>query len=133
MEQQTMLRAPITLAELEVTVKHFKSNKTPGCDGIPAEFYQKFFSIIRPILLDVYKYAEEQGHLHISARRDILSLMPKKDHDLLLLKNWHPLTLLTLDYKIWAKTLDNRLKEVLPTLIEGHQTGLWRDGIFWTM
>ena len=48
--------------------------------------------------------------------------MPKKD-DLLLLKNWRPLTLLNVDYKILAKIIATRIKKVLLTIIDNDQTG----------
>ena len=68
-----------------------------------------------------------KGQLHLSARRGILSLVPKKGRDGLEIKNWHPLTMLTLDYKIISKALDNRLKTVLPKLIEPYLTGFMEN------
>ncbi len=50
------------------------------------------------------------------------ALLPKKN-DLLLLKNWRPLTLLNVDYKILAKLIATRLKEALIHLINSDQTG----------
>ena len=38
------------------------------------------------------------------------------------LKNWRPISLLTVDYKILAKVLENRLSLVLPSIIHGDQT-----------
>ena len=32
----------ITLQECELSLKSFKNNKTPGCDGLSSEFYQTF-------------------------------------------------------------------------------------------
>ena len=39
------------------------------------------------------------------------------------LKNWRPMSLLNCDYKIAAKAIANRLKQVLPKLIDNDQTG----------
>ena len=39
------------------------------------------------------------------------------------IKNWRPLTMLNIDYKILSKTLANRMKEVLPYIIHEDQTG----------
>ena len=36
---------------------------------------------------------------------------------------WRPVMMLTIDYKIWSKLLDNRLKCVLPGIIKTYQTG----------
>ena len=50
-------------------------------------------------------------------------MIPKKDKNRLFLKNWRPLTLLNVDYKILAKLLSNRLCKVLPHIINEDQTG----------
>ena len=118
-----MLDQPVTLEELRVAADSFANNKTPSCDGIPAEFYSRFFNLVGTYLHQAILFAFDNGQLHISARRGILTLIPKKDQDLLLLKNWRPLTMLTLDYKILAKALDTRLKKVLPFVIDKTQTG----------
>jgi hypothetical protein len=47
----------------------------------------------------------------------ILILIPKKDKDRLLLKNWRPLTLLTTDYKILTKLLALHMTKVIPSNI----------------
>ena len=39
------------------------------------------------------------------------------------IKNWRPLTLLNCDYKIAAKAIANRIKTVIPKLINSDQTG----------
>ena len=55
--------------------------------------------------------------------RGIITLLPKKDKNQLLLKNWRPISLLNTDYKILAKVLAFRLKRVLPSVIHEDQSG----------
>ena len=52
--------------------------------------------------------------------------VPKKDAEPFLIKNWRPITLLNCDYKIAAKALANRLKKVLPKLVNSDQTGFMK-------
>ena len=56
-----------------------------------------------------------------SIRRAIITLIFKKE-DPEELKNWRPISLLTADYKIIAKVLANRLKNVMRSLIHPDQT-----------
>ena len=53
----------------------------------------------------------------------MISVLPKKNKDTLLLKNWRPITLLNIDYKIATKCIAKRQEKVLPTLIDKDQTG----------
>ena len=69
-------------------------------------------------------YAYDQGTLSVSKRRGIIKLVPKKDADLHFIENWRPLSLLKYcDYKISAKAIGNRIKTVIPKLINNDQTG----------
>ena len=68
-------------------------------------------------------FAKSRGKLHLSAHRGIIQLIPKKDKDPLILKNWRPLTMLTIDYKILAKALAARLKWLLREIISEEQNG----------
>ena len=58
-----------------------------------------------------------------SQRNGIITLLPKKDKDSYYLRNYRPISLLTVDYKIFAKTLANRLKNYLGELINSDQSG----------
>ena len=60
-------------------------------------------------------------------KRGIITLLPKKDKDTLLLKNWRPISLLNTDYKILAKIHATRLQKVLPSIIHGDQTGFLKN------
>ena len=97
--------------------------KTPGTDGLPAEFYKVFWRDISSTLIDALNYAYETGQLSITQRRGVIKLIPKKDAEPYLIKNWRPLTLLNCDYKIAAKAIAGRLKIFLPNLINSDQTG----------
>ena len=55
-----------------------------------------------------------------------MKLIPKKDAELYYIKHWCPITLLNTDYKIAAKAIANRVKSVLPRLINYDQTGFMK-------
>ena len=99
------------------------SDKTPGTDGLPAEFYKVFWKDVSPFLILALNFAFESGYLSVTQRRGVIKLIPKKDAEPYFIKNWRPITLLNNDYKIVAKAIANRIKLVLPSLINHDQTG----------
>ena len=108
--------------ECLIALKKMSNNKTPGTDGLTAEFYKYFGSDIEDVVVDSFNYGFQTGRFSISQRRGIISLIPKKNKNLEYLKNWRPLSLLNMDYKIATKALASRLEKVLPALIRSNQT-----------
>lgn len=97
------------------------SNKSPGIDGLPPEFYRKFFDLIGPDLLEVYSHIFHDGFLSKSQRTCLVVLLPKNG-DPLNPANRRPISLLCTDYKILSKMLQARLSKALPNLINVYQT-----------
>ena len=122
-ENREMLDRNFTEKEILDSVKNLKKSKSPGSDGLTSEFYQFFWIDIKHILIDSIYYSFNTGELSIEQKREILTLIPKKDKDRLYLKHWRPITLLNTDYKIIALILANRLQKVLPYVIDEDQTG----------
>ena len=71
--------------------------------------------------MDILNFSFREGTLSDSQCRGVLRLLYKKD-DPLLLKNWHPISLLDIDYKIATKAHSNRLWKVLPLILSEDQT-----------
>ena len=111
----------IDMDKLSTAMRQLKNNKSPGSDGLPVEFYKKFWSLIDNILYNVYQEGL-QDQLHLSAQRGFIILLEKSGKDPLLLTNWRPLTLLNIDFEILSKVLVNRIQVVLPTIIHKHQS-----------
>ena len=117
----------MTENDLLKSLKAFKNGKTPGIDGLNAELYNFFWPDIKQFLQASINYSLEHATLSIAHRMAIISLLPKGDKDRLYLKNWRPISLLNVDYKILAKALANRLIEFLPQLIDEDQTGYVKE------
>ena len=56
----------------------------------------------------------------------MIKLIPNKDAEQFYVKNWRPITLLKFDYKIAAKAIADRLKNVIPKIINNDQTGFFK-------
>ena len=113
----------ITEGECLAALKKLKNRKTPGIDGLPAEFYKMFWVDIKKIVLSSMNFAFANNSLSLDQRRGLISLVPKKDKDRQFLKNWRPIALLTTDYKLIAKCLASRIVQVIDKLIACDQTG----------
>lgn len=122
-ENKEILDQPITKNELYKTLVSMSKNKTPGFDGLPVEFYIVFWMDISDMLVDSYNFSLRNGLLTQSQRNGVITLLPKKDKDPLDVKNYRPITLLSVDYKIITKTLANRMKGVMNDLIQPDQSG----------
>ena len=85
MDQQAC-DAILTEKECAEALKCMDLEKTPGTDGLPAEFYKLFWNDISTYLLSALNFAFESGCLSISQRRGIINLIPKKDTESFLLK-----------------------------------------------
>ena len=121
--EQESCEGLLTKGECLNALKNMACNKTPGSDGLPAEFYKVFWNDIADFFLKSINQAYHAGQLSVTQRRGIIKLIPKKYAEPYLVKNWRPISLLNCDYKIAAKAIANRFKHVLPNLIDNDQTG----------
>lgn len=119
-EQKKPLDGLITFQKNTEAMRQLSNGRSPEIDGLPAEFYQTFWNVLGNDLYEVLLECIKNKLLPTSCRRAVLSLLPKKG-DLCLLKNWRPVSLLCMDYKILSKCLANRLKYVLELLVHRDQ------------
>ena len=108
-------------AECEQALKQMASNKSPGVDGLPAEFYVRFWGLLGPDLVNVFNSCYRSGKMSKSQRSGTITLLFKKG-DPLETANWRPITLLCADYKIAAKALANRLLLVISSVVSPDQS-----------
>lgn len=112
----------ISMDEIEIALKSMAKNKSPGSDGLTVEFYCKFYDVLKDILFRLFSEVEQKSILSRSMRSGIISLIYKKKGDRKFLKNYRPISLLQVDYKILARVMANRLKNVLCRIVSSSQT-----------
>ena len=120
-ESAALLDEPLAIGEFAEALKSCASNKTPGLDGLPYEFYKTFWDVLGQDFFQVFRHCADNGELPTSCTRSVVTLLPKSGN-LGLIKNWRPISLLCTDYKIFSKVLSNRLKATLPEIIHPDQT-----------
>ena len=67
-DQKMRLNQRITKVEICNALKSMSSNKCPGLDGLPKEFYIVFFNDICDMLMKSYNYSFETGVMCQSQR-----------------------------------------------------------------
>ena len=113
----------IEMQECTAAIKNMNKNKSPGTDGLTAEFYQYFWQEIKELVHNSLLKAFEKKNLSCEQKRGVLRLIPKKSKNLCSIKNWRPISLLNTDYKILTHVLSNRLQSILPSIISKDQSG----------
>lgn len=121
-EQVRKLDMPINVEEISDTILSMANGKSPGVDGLPAEFYKKNIDWVVDDLLGVYAKAFEVHSLGKDINKGVIKLLPKNG-DKYQVKNWRPITLLNLSYKILAKLLAKRIVGMLNNIVSVSQTG----------
>lgn len=77
-EQKISCDGKITSEECFRLLDTFQTNKTPGNDGIPIEFYKKFWPFINDCFIRCANECFEKGEMSHSQKHAIITLIEKK-------------------------------------------------------
>ena len=116
-EDADSLEGEIQYSEIIVALKEMKNNKAPGQDGFTVELFKFFFNDLGPYFLKSVNHAYKVGDISMTQKLGIITLIPKGDKSRHYLKNWRPISLLNVTYKLLSRCLANRLVKILPKLI----------------
>ena len=125
-EDKAFLDKMPSLSEVDEIVKLPKENKSPGLDGIPIEFYRKFWGKLRSLYYAMINETWRDRILPYTTRTSVLSTLFKDDNRKIL-KNYRPLSLTNCDYRIIAMLFSNRLDKVLPKIINFDQSAYLKE------
>ena len=121
-EDALLCEGLVTEKECCDALNSMRNNKSPGSDGLTAEFYKCFWDDLKFLFMNSLNESFEKQELSESQKQAVITLLHKKG-DKRLIDNWRPISLLNIDYKILAKTLCKRLHKVLENIISADQTG----------
>lgn len=95
--------------------------KALGPDGFSADFYQKTWDVVSGSLTEFAMNFFKEGRLPPGYNDTILTLLPKVP-SLESIKQFRPIGLCNVTYKLLTKTMAMRLREVSKKLVGPHQT-----------
>ena len=120
-DQVDVCKGYLSVDEVCLTLDGMARGKSPGSDGLPMEFYLAFWDVLGSDLVGVLNTSLDLGFLPLSQWTALISLIFKK-WDRLLHKNWRPISLLNVDYKLCSHALAGCLLKVLQHVIHPDQT-----------
>ena len=122
-EEINSCEGQITLKECSIALKNMKNLKSPGIDGFTVEFYKFFWNDIKFPLVNCLNESLEKGKFSVSQRQGLIVCLPKEGKEKHFIKNWRPITLLCVDYKLASACIAKRLKPILQNIISQTQKG----------
>jgi hypothetical protein len=100
-----------------------ENGKSPGTDGMTVDFFKFFWKQLGMFIVRSLNEGFIKKEMSITQREGIIVCLPKGDKPREYLKNWRPISLLNVVYKIGSSCIASRIKTVLPSLIHEDQTG----------
>ncbi|XP_074336668.1 uncharacterized protein LOC141673834 [Apium graveolens] len=119
--QNNELVADVTFEEFTEAMNQMHPDKASGPDGLNPAFYQNFWKVLGNDVFECCRDWLQGTSFPADLNHTNIVLIPKKD-SACSLKDFRPIALCNVLYKIMAKVLANRLKHVLPGLISDQQS-----------
>ncbi len=107
--------------EVHQALKQMYPTKAPGPDGMSAIFYQSYWEIVDPEVIQAILSILHSGYMLRKINFTHIVLIPKIKEPVKI-TNFRPIALCNVIYKIVSKILANRLKSVLPLVISDTQS-----------
>ena len=66
--------------EVYDAISQMETNKAPGLDGFPAEFYQKIWGVIKEDLMSMFFQLQQGNFPLFRLNFGVITLLPKKEN-----------------------------------------------------
>ncbi|PKI31207.1 hypothetical protein CRG98_048402, partial [Punica granatum] len=119
-ENESLTRIPDD-QEILTALNSIPNLKAPGPDGIPSLFYKHYGETVKPFLLSAVKSFFHSNHILKEWNNTFICLIPKRQ-GAATFKDFRPISLCNVNYKVISKIIANRLKPLLHKIISPNQT-----------
>jgi hypothetical protein len=116
-----VLNEPFSEEEIQAAINSMVKNKAPGPDGIPIEFYQSRWSIIKNDVMNIF-CDWKLGDLNLYRLNFGMIILLQKSHDADVIQKYKPICLLQVLYKWLTKVATLRVEPFMDKLISPCQT-----------
>ena len=120
-EMQQTLSNEYTADEIKAALFQMGPTKAPRPDGMNALFYQKFWHIVGDNVVSAVLEFLNTGYMPLALNHTFIVLIPKIKNPVKV-SDFRPISLCNVIYKIIAKVVANRLKQILPHIISPTQS-----------
>ena len=120
-EMNEELTKEFTTEEVKAALKQMHPTKAPGLDGMSAIFYQKYWDIVSVDVTNMVLNVLNSNASLSDINNTYIKLVPKVKMPNRM-KDFRPISLSNVAYKLVLKVLANRLKTVLPQIISENQS-----------
>lgn len=120
-EINRMITREVTDQEIEAAAFAINSDKSPGPDGMSSGFFKHHWDIIKTGVISHVKLFFEHCYMHPQINHTHICLIPKVDSPTTM-KDYRPISLSNVAYKIISKILAERLKPWLHKILSENQT-----------
>ncbi|PKA47714.1 putative mitochondrial protein [Apostasia shenzhenica] len=119
-EDALRIGSPVSNEEIVTAINSLGNNKAPGIDGITGSFLKGYWSATSSDVLTAVHHFFSYGSMPKRWKDTLVVLIPKVQ-GAELPSQFRPISLCTTIYKVIAKILINRVKDVLSSLISQEQ------------
>jgi len=113
-------------AEVRDVVWQCKGSKSPGPDGFNFNFLKNGWEVVKEDLMEVMNLFHETGFIPKGCNAPFIALVPKVRNPVSL-DHFRPISLVGAMYKIISKVLAERVKKVLPMVIDDCQSAFLKN------
>ena len=125
-EDNEFLTRPFSEEEVKTALFGIESNRAPGPDNIPAEFYKACWDFVKADIMRIFE-AFHAGTLDVACLNyGIITLIPKMA-GAKKIQQFRPICLLCCPYKLIIEVLDNRVAIYADKLISRHQNAFIKN------
>jgi len=125
-EENLSLTAGFSEEEIRNAVWQCEGTKSPGPDGFNFNFLKTCWQTFKVDIVAAVLLFQETGYIPKGCNASLIALVPKV-RDPTYLEQYRPISLVGAMYKIIAKVLAERIKKVLPSVINESQSAFLRD------